>query len=123
MTKIYTLVNVLGEWMVEAKPPTFTNESLSGPLGIFVLDPTTGNELHPTADALSAAMAHHGTPEGKKDVPPHCVWIAASKKSIRAAVNFNGERVAKVEFEDEELGEAFYVTRYGMSSLLSIGRR
>jgi syntaxin-binding protein 5 len=116
MTKIYTLINVLGEWMVEAKPPTFTNESLAGPLGTFVLDPVSGNELHATAEALSSAMAHHATPENKKDVPPHCVWIAASKKSIRAAVNFNGERVAKVEFEDEELGEAFYITRHGTFS-------
>lgn len=103
--------------MVEAKPPTFTNESLSSPLGTFVLDPSTGNELHPTAEALTSAMAHiasdSGSGGGKKDVPPHCLWIAASKKSIRAAINFNGERVAKVEFEDEELGEAFYITRHG----------
>lgn len=119
MTKIYTLVNVLGEWMVEVKPPTFTNESLSSPLGTFVLDPTTGNELTASAEALSSAMSRQATPEGKKDAPPHCLWIAASKKSIRAAVNFNGERVAKVEFEDEELGEAFYITRHGMSSTSS----
>lgn len=115
MTKIYTLVNVLGEWMVESKPPTFTNESLAGPLGTFVLDPKTGNELLPTAEALSAAMAHPSSPENKKDVPAHCIWIAASKKSIRAAVNFNGERVAKVELGDEELAEAFYITRHGRS--------
>lgn len=119
MTKIYTLVNVLGEWMVEAKPPTFTNDSLSGPLGTFVLDPASGNELFATGEALTAAMAHHPPPENRKekDVPTHCLWIAASKKSIRAAVNFNGERVAKVELGDEELGEAFYVTRHGESKL------
>ena len=118
MTKIYTLVNVLGEWMVEAKPPTFTNESLAGPLGTFVLDPTSGNELNPTAEALSSAMSHHSTPDNK-NAPPHCIWIAASKKSIRAAVNFNGERIAKVEFEEEELGEAFYITRHGKSKILA----
>ena len=113
MTKIYTLVNVLGEWMVEAKPPTFTNDSLSGPLASWVIDPLTGNELVATAESLQASMqAQSGTPD-KKDVAPHCIWIAACRKSIRAAVNLSGERVAKVELEQDELSDAFYVTRHG----------
>lgn len=104
--------------MVEAKPPTFTNESLSYPLGTFVVDPTSGNELTATADSLSAAMSKvNGSPEqSKKDTSAHCIWFAVSKKSIRAAVNFNGERVAKVELEEDELLDAFYVTRHGKCS-------
>jgi len=117
MTKIYTLVNVLGEWMVEPKPPTFTNESLSNPLASFVIDPLTGTELTPSAEALQAAMKMQGSPETKeKNQPPHCIWFAASRKSIRAAVNFNGEKVSKVEFDEEDLAEVFYITRHGLLS-------
>lgn len=112
MTKIYTLANVLGEWVVEQKPPTFTNESLANPLASFVLDPLTGAELSPTAEALQAAMRVNPD-EGKKDPSPHCLWIAVSRKSIRIAINFNGDRVAKVELDEEELAETFYVTRHG----------
>lgn len=114
MTKIYTLVNSLGEWMVEAKPPTFTNESLSGPLASFVVDPHTGNELYTNAEALASAMQYPAVDPGKaKEVPPHCIWIACSQRSIRAAINFSGERIAKVELEQDELAEAYYVTRHG----------
>ncbi len=115
MTKIYSLVNVLGEWLVDPKPPTFTNESLSSPIASFVLDPMTGNQLFPTAESLQAIMrpAPQSSPEKGKDAAPHCLWIAAAKKSIRCAVNFNGERVAKVELEEEELSEVFYITRHG----------
>lgn len=116
LTKIYTLANALGEWIVEPKPPTFTNESLANPLASFVLDPLTGAELSPTAEALAAAMREPKKEESKKDVPPHCLWLAVSKKSMRMAVNFNGDRVAKVEFEAEELAEAFYLTRHGTSA-------
>ena len=118
MTKIYTLVNVLGEWIVESKPPTFTNDSLANPLASFVIDPTTGNELSPSAESLQASMragAEHSPGHKSKDAPPHCLWIAVSRKSIRVAVNFNGEKVGKVELEDEELSEAFYITRHGKS--------
>ena len=118
MTKIYTLVNVLGEWIVDTKPPTFTNDSLSGPVGSFVLDPQNGNELFPTAEALQAAMRAQPGPDKGKDASPHCLWIAVAKKSIRVAVNFNGDRIAKVELEDEELAEAFYITRHGEVSIL-----
>lgn len=118
MTKIYSLANVLGEWIVEAKPPTFTNESLAGPLASFVLDPMTGNELTPSAESLQAAMRVPHSPEGKsRDTAPHCLWIAASRKSVRCAVNFNGERVAKIDLEEDELSEVFYVTRHGKHSL------
>jgi hypothetical protein len=120
MTKIYSLTNVLGEWVVEPKPPTFTNESLAGPLASFVLDPLSGNQLLPSAESLQAVM-RPPMGETKKDAPPHCIWIAASKKSIRAAVNFNGERVAKVEFEEEELSSVFYVTRHGGSGGSAVG--
>ncbi|WVR08305.1 hypothetical protein IAU60_005358 [Kwoniella sp. DSM 27419] len=122
MTKIYNLINALGEWLVEAKPPTFTNESLAGPLASFVLDPMTGNELLPVAESLQAAMRDQQVPDhGKgKDVPVHCLWIAASKRSIRCAVNFNGERVAKVELESDELSDVCYVTRHGQRVLVAI---
>lgn len=110
MTKIYTLANVLGEWVVEAKPPTFTNESLSFPVASFVIEPLGGAELLPTAEALQGAMQHH---QDKKDGSPHCLWIAVARKSIRIAVNFNGERVSKVEMMEEDISSAFYVTRHG----------
>ena len=112
MTKIYTLVNVLGEWLVETKPPTFTNDSLANPVASFVIHPETGNELVPSTEALSSAMQVHSPEHKGKDVPPHCLWIAVSRKSIRVAVNFNGDKVGKVEM-DEELSEAFYITRHG----------
>lgn len=105
--------------MVETKPPppVFANESLAGPLSSFVLEPATGNELGANAEALQKALAQgHQEPEKPhKDAhtPPHCVWIAASRKSIRAAVNVNGERFAKVELQEEEFAEVFYITRHG----------
>ncbi|KAL7424902.1 Lethal(2) giant larvae sro7 [Cryptotrichosporon argae] len=124
MTKIYTLVNVLGEWLVEPKPPTFTNDSLAGPLATFVLDAVNGNELAPSAESLSAAMAMQNAHDAKttkdKDAPPHCLWIAASKRSIRCAVNFNGERVAKVELENEELSDVKYITRHGNRVIVAL---
>ena len=114
MTKIYTLTNVLGEWMIEAKPPTFTNESLAEPLASFVLDPLTGNELMPTADSLHAVMRIKDSPEGKsKDTAPHCIWVAASRKSVRCAINYQGERIAKIDLEEDELSDIFYITRHG----------
>jgi len=121
MTKIYSLVNVLGEWMVDPKPPTFTNESLASPIASFVLDPLTGNQAFATGEALQAVIrpVQH-SPEKGKDAPPHCLWIAASKKSIRCAVNFNGERVAKVELDEDDLSECFYVTRHGQKILVAI---
>jgi len=116
MTKIYSLLNSLGEWIVDSKPPTFTNESLAFPVASFVLDPLTGTELLPTAEALQAAMHHpeHSPSSSKnKTITPHCLWIAVARKSIRIAANFNGERVGKVELGEEEIAEAFYVTRHG----------
>ena len=120
------MVNSLGEWMVESKPPppTFANESLAGPIASYVLDASTGNELSATSEALQGALdgrrGYGAGANGKKDkdVPPHCVWIAASRRSIRAAVNVNGERFAKVELgEDEAFQEVFYITRHGMLPL------
>jgi syntaxin-binding protein 5 len=118
MTKIYTLANVLGEWLVETKPPTFTNESLANPIASFVIDPLTGNELLPTAESLQASMRPGMADEKAKDA--HCLWIAASRKSIRCAINFNGERVAKVELEVDELSDVFYVTRHGNKIIVAI---
>lgn len=115
MTKIYTLANVLGEWVVETKPPTFANDSLSYPLATFIIDPVTGDELLPRAESLQASMR---PAEDTKTKEAHCLWIAASKKSIRCAVNINGERVAKVELEGDELSEVLYVTRHGQSFCL-----
>ncbi|KAK4685038.1 hypothetical protein P7C73_g5117, partial [Tremellales sp. Uapishka_1] len=122
MTKIYSLVNVLGEWIVETKPPTFTNESLAGPIASFVLDPLTGTQYLPTAESLQAVMRPPGgSPDSKREAAaPHCVWIAASKKSIRCAINFSGDRVAKVELTEEELTDVFYVTRHGQKVLVAI---
>jgi hypothetical protein len=118
MTKIYTLANVLGEWLVETKPPVFTNESLAHPIASYVIDPLTGDELLPTAESLQASM-RPSHDEGKTK-EAHCLWIAASRKSIRCAVNFNGERVAKVELEVDELSEVFYVTRHGNKIIVAI---
>ncbi|WWC93095.1 uncharacterized protein L201_008060 [Kwoniella dendrophila CBS 6074] len=122
MTKIYVLINSLGEWIVETKPPTFTNESLAGPIASFVLDPINGNELTPSSESLQAAMRDQQNQDNHKtkEIPVHCLWIAASKKSIRVAINFNGERVAKVELEDEELSDVFYVTRHGQKVLVAV---
>ncbi|OCF77713.1 hypothetical protein I204_01711 [Kwoniella mangroviensis CBS 8886] len=125
MTKIYVLINSLGEWIVETKPPTFTNESLAGPIASFVLDPVNGTELSPSSESLQAAMRDQKVPDnhghGKsKEIPVHCLWIAASKKSIRCAINFNGDRVAKVELDDEELSDVFYVTRHGQKVLVAV---
>ena len=123
VTKIYSLANVLGEWIVEAKPATFTNESLSSPLASFVLDPKTGVELAPTAESLQAALREHHVPDVKgKDSPPHCIWIAANQKSVRCVVNYNGEKVAKIELEEDELSDIFYVTRHGGSAQYHIGK-
>ena len=115
MTKIYTLVNALGEWIVDTKPPTFTNESLANPIASFVLDPTDGHELLPTAEALQAAMRvnHDEGKGGKGNAEPHCLWLAVSRKSMRIAVNFNGDRVGKVELPEDDLASAFFVTRHG----------
>lgn len=113
------MVNSLGEWMVESKPPppTFANDSLAGPIASYVLDADSGNELSATPEALQKAIDARTGEAPKKDAPPHCVWIAASRKSIRAAVNVNGERFAKVELgEDEAFQEVFYITRHGESS-------
>lgn len=98
----------------------FTNESLANPIASFVLDPMTGAELLPTSEALQAAM-RASPDENKKETSPHCLWVAVSKKSIRMAINFNGERVAKVELEEEELAEAFYITRHGGFDLEHVG--
>ncbi|TYJ56810.1 hypothetical protein B9479_002420 [Cryptococcus floricola] len=119
LTKIYALINVLGEWLVEPKPPTFTNDSLAHPLASFVLDPLTGAELVTNAEALQVAMRdsenqqHIAQSKGKEAVV-HCIWVAASRKSIRCALNYNGERISKVEMtDDEELSDVFYITRHG----------
>lgn len=121
-TKIYSLHNVLGEWMVEAKPPVFTNESLANPLGSWVISPSTGEELAPTADALKSSMDTTTTsPTKEKNVPAHCIWICAAKRSIRAAINFNGERVAKVELEQHEaLSDCYYITRHGQKVFVAV---
>ena len=121
MTKVYTLANVLGEWIVESKPPTFTNESLVEPLASFVLDPLTGNEFTPTAESLQAVMRVPHPPEGKsKDTVPHCLWVAASRKGLRCAVNYQGERIAKVDLEEDELSDVFYVTRHGKQNAVGL---
>jgi len=106
---------VLGEWIVEQRPPTFANESLANPLATFVLDPATGNELFASPASLAEVIDGPQGPDGKwtKEAPPHCLWIAASKHAIRCSVNYNGERVAKVEFETEELSDVHYITRHG----------
>lgn len=120
-TKIYCLNNVLGEWLVDPKPPTFTNDSLASPLASYLLDPVTGNELRASPEALNDVISASDVPEGKwtKEAPPHCLWIAACKRAIRVAVNFNGERVAKVEFE-EDLSNVHYITRHGKRVIVAL---
>ncbi|CAK9784876.1 unnamed protein product [Cutaneotrichosporon oleaginosum] len=119
-TKIYGLNNVLGEWLVDPKPPTFQNDSLASPLASYLLDPVTGNELLASPEALSQVVSDPAA-EGKwtKEAPPHCLWIAACKRTIRVAVNFNGERFAKVELE-EDLASVHYITRHGKRILVAL---
>ncbi|BEI88387.1 uncharacterized protein CcaverHIS019_0111050 [Cutaneotrichosporon cavernicola] len=119
-TKVYCLNNVLGEWLVDPKPPTFQNDSLASPIATYLLDPISGNELLASPEAL-ADVANDPVPEGKwtKDAPPHCVWITACKRTIRVAVNFNGERVAKIELE-EDLASVHYITRHGKRILVAL---
>lgn len=120
-TKIYGLQNIIGEWTVEQKPPTFANESLANPLSTYVLDPETGNERLAAPQAL-ADMVDQGPSNAKwsKEAPPHSLWIAASKHAIRCSVNFNGDRVAKVEFEQEELSDVHYITRHGKRVIVAL---
>ncbi|WVO13704.1 hypothetical protein L204_101325 [Cryptococcus depauperatus] len=114
MTKIYSLINVLGEWMVELKPLAFMSDSLAEPLASFVLDPMTGVELTTSAEALEAAMSKETSEFGRgKELRVHCIWVAASKKTIRTVTNYNGERLGKVELDDDELSDVFYVMRHG----------
>jgi hypothetical protein len=88
---------------------------LANPLASYVIDPSTGDELFPSPGALANVIDGPQGPDGKwnKEAPPHCLWIAASKHAIRCSVNYNGERVAKVEFEQEELSDVHYITRHG----------
>jgi hypothetical protein len=111
---------VLGEWLVDSKPPTFQNDSLASPLASYVLDPVSGNELLASPEPLSDVV-NDPAPEGKwtKEAPPHCLWIAACRRTIRVAVNFNGERVAKVELE-EDLASVHYITRHGKRVLVAL---
>lgn len=48
----------------------------------------------------------------------HCVWIAAGRRGLRAQINVSGERIAKVELE-EDLRNIFLVTRHGRFSFLA----
>lgn len=111
---------MLGEWIVDPKPPTFQNDSLACPLATYILDPATGNELRASPEALSDVISTDA-PEGKwtKEAPPHALWIAACKRTIRVAVNYNGERVAKIEL-DEDLADVHYITRHGKRVLVAL---
>jgi hypothetical protein len=47
---------------------------------------------------------------GTTSAKPHCVWLACGRRSIRTQVNVTGERIGKVEM-DEDIKHAFLVKR------------
>lgn len=66
------------------------------------------------SDALQRSHAGHGSSKESKGSsgPPHSVWIAVSKRSIRAQLQITGERIGKVDL-DEDIHVVFLVCRHG----------
>lgn len=110
-TKIYSLNNVLGEWVVETKPVTYSHDSLANPIKNYILDYDTGAELVASGEAFAQV-----TPAGNK--PAGSLWLAISKRAIRAQVNFNGEKTGKVDLVDtDEVHCAVVFTKNGKTFL------
>ncbi|KAJ9102613.1 hypothetical protein QFC19_004722 [Naganishia cerealis] len=113
-TKIYSLNSVLGEWVVETKPATHNHDSLSNPIKNYILDYETGAELVASADAFQRV-----TPTGTK--ASGTLWLAISKRAIRAQVNFNGEKIGKVDLVDtDEVHSAVVFIKNGHRVLMTV---
>lgn len=54
---------------------------------------------------------------GTTSVKPHCVWLACGRRSIRTQLNVSGERIGKVEM-DEDIKHAFLVKRQSAKVLI-----
>jgi hypothetical protein len=104
----------LSEWVVETKPVAYNHDSLANPIKNYILDYETGAELVASADAFAQV-----TPTGNKAAGS--LWLAISKRAIRAQVNFNGEKTGKVDLVDtDEVHSAAVFTKNGKISLSPI---
>lgn len=92
-TRVYPLVNQKG-WVV-GKPSTFT--SLEAPVAAFILDPETGEELSATPAAFAQTMQAQEHQRLSLKTKTHCIYVAASRATIRATANVTGDRLAKVD--------------------------
>ena len=115
LTKIYTLNSVLGEWVVDSKAATFTHDSLANPVATFMLSYATGESVNATAEALRQSMSlqnsiEQGSSKAEGKIP-FAIWIVVAKRAIRAQLDFNGERIAKVDVVDGETIESAYIIR------------
>lgn len=125
MTKIYTLNSVLGEWVVDSKATTFTHDSLANPVATFMLSYATGDAVSATAEGLRQSMSlqnsiEQGSTKAEGKIP-FAIWIVVAKRAIRAQLDFNGERLAKVDVADgETLESAHIVTKNGKSRFWKI---
>ena len=105
--------------MVEPKVITFSHDSLSQPLSNFVVDYQTGANLEASPDALVGVMSalaegrSKGSPVAKTAEANQCLWIACAARSVRAQLNFNGERVAKLEVSEDEFRDVQIIEKYG----------
>jgi hypothetical protein len=59
------------------------------------------------SDALQRAQTGAAPPT----TDSHSVWIAASRRALRSQMNINGDRLGKIEF-DEDLRAVYLVTRH-----------
>jgi hypothetical protein len=121
LTKIFTLSQVLGEWVVEPKAVTFSHDSLANPLSSFVVDYQTGTDVTASPDGLIGVMRSaaegrsKGSPADRAAEANHCIWIACAAKSVRAQLDFSGERIAKLEMVEDEFKDIQIVDKYGES--------
>jgi syntaxin-binding protein 5 len=115
LTKIYTLNSVLGEWVVDSKATTFTHDSLVNPVATFMLSYATGEAVNATAEALRQSMSLQDSldqsPNKAEGKIPFAVWIVVAKRAIRAQLDFNGERIAKVDVQEGEIIESAHIVR------------
>ncbi len=107
----------LGEWVVEPKAFTYSHDSLAHPLASFVLDAETGQDLPASSDGLLKLMRPSDgrtSVVDKQILAGRSAWIACAAKSIRVQLDFNGERIAKVDAGEEEFKACHVVQKNGM---------
>lgn len=116
---------MLGEWVVDSKATTFTHDSLANPVATFMLSYATGDAVSATAEGLRQSMSlqnsiEQGSTKAEGKIP-FAIWIVVAKRAIRAQLDFNGERLAKVDVADgETLESAHIVTKNGKSRFWKI---